>query len=60
MLPVKQCEIIVTGNDVYQVNRLLRSNGLGGELFSVLIFPVWARSLELLSYTGDKYPQMLL
>jgi len=28
MLPVKQCEIIVPGNDVYQVNRLLQSNDL--------------------------------
>ncbi len=28
MLPVKQCEIIVSGNDVYQVNRLLLSNDL--------------------------------
>ena len=28
MLPVKQCEIIVSGNDVYQVDRLLQSNDL--------------------------------
>ena len=37
MLPVKQSEIIVSGNDVYQCNRLLLSNGFRGK-YSALCF----------------------
>ena len=28
MFPVKQCELIISGNDVYQVTRLLLSKDL--------------------------------